>query len=172
MNSLPAACLSILEQLKVTLTTIYPKDYCKPIDRLGGATIGQHTRHILEFFICLQKGLKSGIVNYDNRSRDQRIETDQSVAMEIIDQINDFIQHTDECSLTLEVQYDETTVITLPSCLSREIAYNIEHAIHHMAILKIGMSEVADYVKLSPSFGIAAATMRYQEQLKAAPTSI
>jgi len=34
--------------------------------------------------------------------------------------------------------------------------------VHHMAIMKIGLREVAGYVKLTSDFGIAASTIRYQ----------
>jgi hypothetical protein len=45
----------------------------------------------------------------------------------------------------------------------RELTYNIEHAVHHMAIIKIGIREVANYVTLPADFGIAASTIRYKE---------
>jgi hypothetical protein len=48
------------------------------------------------------------------------------------------------------------------------LVYNIEHAVHHMAIMKIGIREVADYINLPDNFGIAVSTLRYRETMMAA----
>jgi len=32
-----------------------------------------------------------------------------------------------------------------------------------MAIMKIGMREIASYIRLSPDFGVAASTIRYKD---------
>jgi hypothetical protein len=37
-----------------------------------------------------------------------------------------------------------------------------------MAIMKIGLREVADYITLPPDFGIAVSTLRYRETMMAA----
>jgi hypothetical protein len=47
----------------------------------------------------------------------------------------------------------------------RELVYNIEHAVHHMAIMKIGVREIASYIGLSSDFGIAASTIRHKESV-------
>jgi hypothetical protein len=70
-----------------------------------------------------------------------------------------------ERNLKLEVNYnieqDETEV--LETTAKRELVYNIEHAVHHMALMKIGIKEVASYVDLKKGFGVAASTIRYQD---------
>jgi len=44
--------------------------------------------------------------------------------------------------------------------LHRELQYNIEHAVHHLAIIKIGVKTLEDSFKLDDNFGIAASTIR------------
>jgi hypothetical protein len=34
-----------------------------------------------------------------------------------------------------------------------------------MAIMKIGVREIASYIRLAPDFGIAASTIRYKESV-------
>ena len=50
-----------------------------------------------------------------------------------------------------------------PSSYSREILYAIEHAVHHMAILKIGVNLEFKKVTVPPNFGVAESTVRYLE---------
>jgi uncharacterized damage-inducible protein DinB len=160
------ACTEILEQLNALLHEIDEADYRKPSMSLSGATVGQHLRHTLEFFICLEQGFNNGVINYDKRSHDKTIEQDKNLAAESIARIKHFLKAVDlEKKLNLEVNYnierDETEV--LETTAKRELVYNIEHAVHHMALMKIGIREVASYIDLKKEFGVAASTIRYQE---------
>ena len=67
------------------------EDYSRPLLSLNNSTIGQHVRHTLEFFICMMEGIEKGVVNYDSRQRDPRIETDPQVALTKIDEIMNFL---------------------------------------------------------------------------------
>jgi len=164
--SLNKACCNILSQLTELIQQITEQDFIRPVDSLGNSTIGQHLRHTLEFFICLERGFEAGLVNYDKRDHDKLIETDKFIALSVLNKINKFIvsQQTDK-ALKLEAGYDldKEDFVMINTNFLRELVYNIEHAVHHMAIMKIGIREVAPYVKLSHEFGIAASTIRYQE---------
>jgi uncharacterized damage-inducible protein DinB len=160
------ACTEILEQLTILLEEIDDLDYYKPSPSLSGATVGQHLRHTLEFFFCLEQGFTNGIINYDKRSHDKSIEQNKKLAAESIQRIKHFVTAIDlDKNLKLEVNYniekEETEV--LETTAKRELVYNIEHAVHHMALMKIGIREVASYVHLKKEFGVAASTIRYQE---------
>ena len=127
---------------------------------------GEHLRHTVEFFLCLEEGSKSGTVNYDKRLRDELIETDKFAALNAINRIYDFVksQHGDH-ALLLEVGYDPNSEAceTIKTNYFRELTYNIEHTVHHMAIMKIGLREVAPYVQIPSDFGIAISTIRHRE---------
>lgn len=160
-------CLHILSQLHSLVRQIKEQDFTKPSPALGNATIGQHLRHTLEFFLCLEKGVAQGLINYDKRAHDKLIETDKFIALSTLDRIAGFIQQLNSSrSLTLEVSYDLTSdrAVTIDTNALRELVYNIEHAVHHMAIMKIGVREIAGYIDLPADFGIAASTIRYQQE--------
>ncbi len=164
--TLTEACSNILFQLTDLVHQIKDSDFVKPAETLSYSTVGQHLRHTLEFFICFEHGFEKGLINYDKRAHDKLVETDRFVALNAITKISDFINKLDDKSLKLEVGYDleKETYLTIDTTATRELVYNIEHAVHHMAIMKIGIKEIAPYVQLSPDFGIAASTIRYKEK--------
>jgi uncharacterized damage-inducible protein DinB len=160
------ACLLILNQLVDLIQQVHATDFTKPSATLSNSTVGQHLRHTLEFFICFEKGYQGGVINYDKRAHDKLIESDKFIALATVRRIADFVQNLSENkSLKLEVGYDtqKEDFVTIDTNATRELVYNIEHAVHHMAIMKIGIREVASYVNLPSDFGIAASTVRYKE---------
>ena len=60
---LPDAAKSVFTQLAYVLEQISDEEYNREIPLLGNSTLGQHVRHTLEFFICLQAGMVMGIIN-------------------------------------------------------------------------------------------------------------
>jgi hypothetical protein len=159
-------CIQILDQLASLVNDIREKDFCQPSEALSQSTVGQHLRHTLEFFICFEKGFHTGLINYDKRAHDKLIESDKFLALSAIARITQFVSTVDGSkSLKLEVGYDlkNEVFITIETNATRELVYNIEHAVHHMAIMKIGIREVAPYITLASDFGVAASTVRYKE---------
>lgn len=163
--NLTTACTNILNQLTDIVHQLDEADFVKPSDSLSHSTIGQHLRHTLEFFICFQQGYDNGLINYDNRAHDKLIESDKYIALRAIHAVSEFVNGLKDKALRLEVGYDlrMEDFISVETNATRELVYNIEHTVHHMAIMKIGIREVAPYVKLPHDFGIAASTIRYQE---------
>lgn len=164
--NLQVACTNILSQLTNLVSQISEQDFVKPASTLSNSSVGQHLRHTLEFFFCFEKGIENGLINYDKREHDKLIESDKFLALAGIQRIHDFVMnYSSEKELVLEVGYDlqKEEFITVQTNYARELVYNIEHAVHHMAIMKIGVREVAPYVTLSADFGIAASTIRHKE---------
>lgn len=170
MKQLTVACNTILNQLAEFVQQIKEADFVKPSPVLGQSTVGQHLRHTLEFFICLEQGFAEGKVNYDKRSHDKIIESDKMLALHAVERIKEFVnRQTHDRPLLLEVGYERHNddCVCMNTNFFRELTYNIEHAVHHMAIMKIGVHDVAPYVNLSPDFGIAVSTLRHKEAASA-----
>jgi uncharacterized damage-inducible protein DinB len=165
LMNLRQACSGILTQLTDVVTQINEHDFTKPAETLSNSTIGQHIRHTLEFFLCFQQGYNNGVINYDKRAHDKLIESDKFIALSAIERIRSFIGTFTDKPLKLEVGYElvNDNFVTIETTSTRELVYNIEHAVHHMAIIKIGIREIASYIKLAPDFGIAASTIRYKD---------
>src|SRR5436190_10199069 len=85
--SIQKAIQNVFRQLSDSLDELSHEEYTQHSDILFNATIGQHVRHIIELFIELDKGYKTGCVNYEKRKRDYTIESDKDVAIELLDNI-------------------------------------------------------------------------------------
>jgi hypothetical protein len=57
-----------LKELVHLLQQLSNAEYAKPYLSLSSATIGEHTRHVIEMFQCLLNNYESGVVNYDERA--------------------------------------------------------------------------------------------------------
>jgi hypothetical protein len=149
-------------QLAVSLEKLTPEQYSYPCERLSHSTIGQHVRHIIEMFQCLEKGYETGIVNYENRQRDRRIETDKDLALNLLRNIQDSLAREDRV-LMLEGVYndDSTEIMRFQTNYQREIVYNLEHTIHHMALIRVGLGELT-VIELPESYGVASATVKHK----------
>lgn len=158
----------IFEQLRNLLVSLHEDQYTAPCATLSGASIGQHLRHILELFICLEIGYHSGIVNYDKRKRDIRIETDREFAKSVLEEVLLNTQRKNKV-LLLESGLSETEAgqMFLETNFYRELLYNIEHAVHHMALIRIGVASMG-FNELPEKFGVAASTMKYRKSMASA----
>ncbi|MCE7922459.1 MAG: DinB family protein [Haliscomenobacteraceae bacterium CHB4] len=159
-------CKQNLFELKELLQNLSEEQYSRPSDILSGASIGQHFRHILEFYYCLIEALDTGIVNYDNRKRNKQIETNPSAAKTAIDNIISVLDSGMECTdLTLQGSFGVMgdQVVSIRSSVYRELAYNLEHSIHHQALIKVGLKEQGMECLIGPGFGVAPATVRFKQ---------
>lgn len=151
-------------QLSLSMDQLENGQYDQPCKNLSGNTIGQHVRHIIEMFQCLEKGYLTGEVDYDKRKRDIEIETNKEFASGLLQEIITQISKKNK-SLDLLTYYDELSV--LPEKIStnyyREIAYNLEHTIHHMALIRVGLRELGDF-SVDDSYGVATSTLKYRNQ--------
>ncbi len=162
---LQASATELLDQLKGIIRNCKEEDFSRPLPVLSNSTFGQHVRHTLEFFLCLFDAKNEGLINYDNRKHDKFIETDSTLAISVIDSIQEFLSNqTEDFAISFEANYTlkEGEIIKMPSSFNRELAYNIEHAIHHMALLKVAVNQSLNYIDIPENFGVATSTIRYQ----------
>lgn len=162
MDELADPLTTLLEQLQSLTASLTDKQYCERLPVLSNASIGQHIRHIIEFFVELHKGYKSGLVNYDRRERDFATETSRSVAILKLREIAGSLGNKDRV-LTLEADFG---ALKEPPCRTmtnyrRELVYNLEHMVHHMAMLRIGVNALSE-IALPDSFGVAASTLKFR----------
>ena len=163
MNLQPAVN-NIFIQLTDSITRLSEEQYAQPCSNLLNNTIGQHVRHIIELFQCLEKGYVSGTIDYEKRKRDPEIENNKDTACNLLHQIFHNLNKPNK-ELLLTASYDDhsSTPVIISTNYYREVAYNLEHTIHHMALIRVGVNEVSS-VKLPGEFGIAYSTVKYRNQ--------
>ena len=135
--------------------------YYESCHLLSNASIGQHTRHIIELYQSLLNGYDDSEVCYDNRKRDKRIEQDVTFAIVLLQEILNNLQKPDK---KLSISYElNGKNMRIESNYYREVMYNLEHTIHHQALIRIAVNQLCDF-SLSASFGVAPSTIEYRKQ--------
>ena len=154
---------NLLLQLQEVLALLAPEVYTREGRHLSGATIGQHVRHIIELFAELHNGYGSGVVNYDGRKRDYRLETDIRFAGEMLCTLPGlFHQRDKDLQLVTGITADGPDPCFIKTTYYRELLFNMEHTVHHMALIRVGIQEMTTLV-LPASFGVAEATIKHQQ---------
>lgn len=161
ISELKSSVKNIFGQLDALLQQLSDDDYSSKNTVLQ-ASIGQHVRHVIELFTELYAGYSSGTINYDKRKRDHQVETNRQLASQLL---QDILLHINKENKNLLLQCCFSTSDETSTCLQtnyyRELAYNIEHSIHHMALIRIGVNELHT-LPIDDTFGVAAATVKYR----------
>jgi hypothetical protein len=150
-----------LNELSDLLSQLSNHDYSLPCRELSNSSIGQHSRHIIELFQCLESQYDNGIVNYDNRLRDYEIETNVNTAQMAIVSIINSIEKPNKV-LFLQQKID-TEVIHIDTNYNRELLYNLEHCIHHQALIKVAVLKM-NHLQINDDFGVAKSTIEFRKQ--------
>ena len=152
----------ILEAKEVLIETINVlnfDDYTQKINLLSNSSIGEHTRHIYELFQQLLDGYETAIVDYDNRKRNLDLELSIDYAVESLANII--------CELEKENKILKLNTIinnqdqAIETNYFRELMYNIEHCVHHQAIIKIACLSLGK-TDIPENFGVAKSTIKYK----------
>lgn len=155
------ACIENLQVLKGIIQRLDDTQYDAPLEVLSNSTIGQHVRHVLEFYLCLLTSLDTGTVNYDNRQRDLALQSHVQNCVNTIEHvIHRLNANRTNLPLTLEGEHgiDSPVPFSVNSNVQRELAFNLEHAIHHQALIKIGLRQLGQ--QMERGFGVAPSTLR------------
>lgn len=146
--------IDLLEQMSNT-------EFSKPCQLLSNSTIGEHTRHIVEMFQCLENNYYSGIVNYDKRPRNILIQTDTTFAISQIVAIQILLEKENK-KIELQ-QIIDNEEVRIESNYFRELLYNLEHCIHHQALIKVAVLQ-SKTIFVNENFGVARSTIEYRKQ--------
>ena len=168
-NVLKMQVRTVLLQLIDLLNQLDRDSFSQALPLLSGASMGGHTRHIIELFEQLLQGYEAGEVNYDRRARDLRLQTDLNHAIERCAHIIASIDLADKpLLLTTEFQGQD---VHLPTTYARELLYNLEHCVHHQALLKVGLI-ACNLTLVDETFGVASATLTYRAGQKNGSTAL
>lgn len=151
--------LNVLEQLQ-------EKEFSLSLPLLSGSSIGAHIRHCIEMVQCVQEGYNHGHVCYENRKRDPLLQSSvEKARQQILFLRNTLFLEDRELFLVADYSLNGSQKGTYNSSYFRELAYCLEHNIHHMALVRIGLYSLG----LKPEdsgLGIAPSTIRFMNNVK------
>jgi hypothetical protein len=131
--------------------------------------IGGHIRHCLDFVDCLTAGLSAGRIDYNQRTRDVRIERDCKFASAKINEAIAKLQSLSsvDFSQTILVRRERANDLTSEeswcgSTLARELEFMQSHTVHHYAIINLKLAMLG--IKIDEDLGVAASTLKYRKQ--------
>ena len=152
----------VLQQLCTALYQISDEHYRYPAAQLEGNSIGAHTRHIIELYQELIRGYEHGVVDYDQRKRDQQIQTERNAAISKLIQLIQAPTRENKSIIVLAPSmHSGEQSQPIGSTFDRELMYHIEHAIHHLALIRVAFQELA-IGPLPEDFGVAPSTMAHR----------
>lgn len=157
----------ISTQITDLLAVLDNAHYRQSLPTFNGSSVGQHIRHIIDFYLCLINGADDLDINYDKRERNPLIETDCFTAKNFVEIIAQKVQNMDVkqpvmvCSSFVADEAEE--LISIPSSIGRELMYAYDHAIHHLAMIKIGMQIHFPEISISKDLGVAPSTLKYRQ---------
>lgn len=154
----------IIEQISDLLDRINSDTYAKPLHLFNGSSIGQHFRHIVDFYGCLSR-CADGRVDYARRQRDTRVETEPGYAVEVLQGYFEKIKGLNEAD-QVEVVADFSSDVNeerpvVHSSIARELMYAYDHAVHHLAIIKMGLKATSPTFEVDKNLGVAPSTVKH-----------
>ena len=155
------AILLTINQINDLLVQIEPHEYRQPLSEFDGSTLGQHFRHILEFFICLENGTPLGMVDYASRERNLLFEDSPGVALSRMKVFAESLNHLQpQTALALKAEFGGLERPSYQSTVGRELAFVYDHAIHHLAMIKIGLRCNFPHIQIDRDLGVSPSTIK------------
>jgi uncharacterized damage-inducible protein DinB len=157
-----AAAINVIKQLPADQYTQVNSPYFE-------SCLGKHFRHILDHYLCFERDLEKGVIDYDQRKRSRRLEADKDYALTLIGQTITFLagmkEHADK-----PLQVILCNDISLPtgeltdSTVRRELQFLQGHTVHHYASIAIMLRFLG--IEVPRDFGIAPSTLVHETTMK------
>lgn len=160
--------LLITRQMSALLEKLPLYVYTKPVSLFHGSTVGQHFRHILEFYTCLLEGCDAAYIDYSSRQRNDAISENPRIALRVLESVvNKIPQLNVQQVLKVESEFCEAADERRPAYLSsmgRELQYAFDHAVHHLAIIRMGLESHFPEIPVEADLGVAPSTLKHRKE--------
>lgn len=135
-------------------------------DRSAYGAVGPHLRHCVDHFRLLLDGWRSGLVDYDARDREPRLEQDPRAMSEALDAILASLSAIGQDDLRRELTVTQSAApgrppASSPSRLDRELIFLSGHTIHHIAIMVLAARTAG--IEIPSQLAVAYSTEAHRE---------
>ena len=165
-STTPVAALErALEELAAVVAALSPEAYRTRMFPSASGSIGEHVRHCLDHVSALVSADPSSCLSYDRRDRGTPVETDAAYALRCIQllrikvAVGRWSARLDEPICIVSTIERGGSVLTSMSTLARELAFVLNHTIHHQAM--IGVLASFHGCDTPDGFGYAPSTPRH-----------
>ncbi len=160
-----SGALTLIDTIIETIYAIDETLFYQPLAIYNGSSFGKHFRHIHDFFHCIVVQADEPNIDYCHRHRDSNLEGSKAISIDSFNNLKRELINLNESQL-LSVKADFTLDNGLrpmvKTSIGREIMYAYDHAVHHLAIIKIGLNEHCPDLEINQDLGVAASTIRHQ----------
>ncbi len=141
--------------------------YAKPEPAVSSSAIGSHVRHVLDYYDRFLTGLEDGRIDYDLRTRDERVERECERGLRRLRRLVDDLEGLRTRTLpdVVQVKMDavnEESASWSTSSLDRELQFQLSHTVHHFAL--IGVILRLNGFEPAEGFGVAPSTLRHWKE--------
>jgi uncharacterized damage-inducible protein DinB len=164
VNALIAANLAVLEQGAQLLSRLDDRVYTRVAAPLFDYSVASHVRHCLDSYTSFLQGVERGMIDYDQRARDARIERDRHHAQSRIAATIMALQELkpDLSATTLQARQDSRHWAV--TSLERELQFLLSHTVHHYALAALILRTQG--IEPGREFGVAPSTLEYWRQIE------
>lgn len=153
--------LDLLREMQTLIDRLDDVEYAMPAPGRSSGGVGGHVRHCLDHVNALLAAIDTGVCAYDRRARGTDVETNRQSATRAIAEVIGRVSLLDplllERNVDVEIQLDHSGAMTTTrSTLGRELAFVINHTVHHNAI--VAQMLYVRGVSMGARFGLAPAT--------------
>ncbi len=154
-----------MDQIEQLLDQLSVEQYAQKLDLFNGSSIGQHVRHIHDFYATVTHASQKSTLDYSKRERNTKIEESSYMALTCLCNLRDKIEDCEEdqpIDVIADFTVNDNDQVLVKSTLGRELMYAYDHAIHHLAIIKMGIRHHFPECKIDENLGVAASTLRHR----------
>lgn len=157
-------CAASLTQSIALLERLDDKSYTGTNGLPVASGVGAHLRHCIDFYECFLRGAKTGRVNYNERTRENLIETDRNFAitkLRIIISELEFLSLEEDAALYVCIENGdaENPSSWCRSSFGRELQFLLSHTTHHYALIALMLKLQGQTV--DERFGVTPSTLKH-----------
>ena len=154
---------TLITEIISLLSSIDNKVYNKKSNFLINHSIGQHFRHIYDFYFQFLDGLYSKKIYYEHRKRDNILESDCNSMIMSFQSIKNKLVLDDNFDLVVHYQLNDKSNSKVASNIVRELVFIYSHALHHLAMIR-GVLESDHSFIFSDTFGFSLSTIKHKKE--------
>ena len=162
-----SALLATVQQINHVIGQLSADDYSFALPEFEGNSLGQHFRHILEFFQCLEQGVESGTIDYAARQRNPVYEQRPDISAAAFEAFSQALPRFDlALPVQVRAEFGSDVRPCYESTVGRELLFVYDHAIHHLAIIKIGLVCRFPAVQADKNLGVSPSTVKARAKVE------